>query len=274
MKRLRFTLIELLVVIAIIAILAAMLLPALQKAKQQADKANCASNMKQLGNYLLLYAPENSNTFPGASGRYGRHSGSPTYAMDAYTNMETLAVTMMGVTPPAGVNPYTSAGWPGAGPGAKNSAYKQLEILVCQTDPRCESTNMESSYLINEGEIGGIATTTIRNAVILESAGTVSYLELPNTSFYRAGKSWYPNGMQDGAPIYSSTYAIAVGTSADWYGFRSCYTALPNKPSIATNMHGSAELPRGHMLMYDGHVELTRAVDLIAGSYKLFTYKK
>ena len=67
-KRNSFTLIELLVVIAIIAILAGMLLPALSKAREKAQRVRCVGNLKQLALLSLMYADDFNGSLPPIGG--------------------------------------------------------------------------------------------------------------------------------------------------------------------------------------------------------------
>src|SRR5438876_1057946 len=113
-KRRGFTLVELLVVIGIIAILIGILIPALTKARQQAQRAACLSNLKSIAQIMLIYAADNQQQIP-----LGTNS-------DTYQASYFIAV-------------HLGSGevrWPTWGPLYKARLMKAPEYLYCPSENR------------------------------------------------------------------------------------------------------------------------------------------
>jgi prepilin-type N-terminal cleavage/methylation domain-containing protein/prepilin-type processing-associated H-X9-DG protein len=105
-----FTLVELLVVIGIIALLISILLPSLNRARETANKVKCASNLKQIGTALLLYANENRGKYPRTYVSAGAAAITPTWG---------TPYTAGTVTGNSSADPFLSPG--NATPGSPSS---------------------------------------------------------------------------------------------------------------------------------------------------------
>ncbi len=209
-----FTLIELLVVIAIIGVLIALLLPAVQSAREAARRSQCVNNLKQIGLALHNYHDANG-TFPmGCSS--GMYNGIGVYNVKQNLSAHASMLPYLENTPIYnsfnfnwGCEDSTSVLCYRINSTAQNA---QIKVFVCPSDPNAGQPDHNGTS--NTNNYYGCVGTTMNWPQIANTSLNVASINWPSTGLFTMQQSYGINSCTDGT---SNTIAFAeavVGNQA------------------------------------------------------------
>jgi prepilin-type N-terminal cleavage/methylation domain-containing protein/prepilin-type processing-associated H-X9-DG protein len=226
-----FTLIELLVVIAIIAILAAILFPVFARARENARRSSCQSNLKQIGLGLLQYSQDYDEKLVRCS--YGTSNGDGASQSDKWKWMDS-------------VNPYV----------------KSTQVYNCPSDA------LNAKYVYNAPGVGGgnmaFGSYTINSA--LGVGGTPPSSNSSETTLSQLGESattlWVADASNT-ATDYVYRYIPVAKSGGDGVSISGSNPRVLNGHSSASGKISERHLETTNVLYCDGHVKAVK-LDAIA----------